>query len=512
MTDRELETRLRQAAELAAPDDLDAILSRCDSRATKGNVIIMEEKKKSFRPRAGLWIAAAACAALILGAAGFGLGAGWQAGNQVASIVSLDVNPSVVLEVNEKEKVLSAQAANADGAAVLDGMDLAGSPLNVAVNAVIGSMVKQGYLDDLANSILITVEDDDTARGQALQQSLTQEVTEALAANAQQGAILAQTVDHSDTALQQKAEEYGITLGKATLIQAMVSQNSQLLFEDLAGLTVNELNLLAANAKNTPTQVVSTGTASDGAYIGVDAAKAAAFAHAGITEADVTGLEVDFDYEKGQMVYELEFWANGVEYEYDVNAATGAIVKFEQENKTASGAQTGTGAQTGSGTQTGNGGQTSTAPVTAEQAQAAAFAHAGVNAADAAVTKCELDRDDGVLRYEIEFWCNNVEYEYDIDATSCAVLKYEQDTHHDDRPASSGTTAGSTFIGYDAARDAALAHAGVTLEQAWELEVDDDLDDHTPKYEVEFKAGGMEYEYEIDAYTGAVLKVEKDHD
>ena len=408
MTDRELETRLRQAAEQAVPDDLDAILSRCDS-PTKGTVIVMEEKKKAFRPKAGLWIAAAACAALVLGAAGFGLGAGWQAGNQVASIVSLDVNPSVVLEVNEKEKVLSAQAGNADGAAVLADMDLTGSSLNVAVNAVIGSMVKQGYLDDLANSILITVEDDDIARGQALQQTLTREVTEALAANAQQGAILAQTVDHSDAALQQKADEYGITLGKATLIQSMVDQNPQLLFEDLAGLTVNELNLLAANAKNTPAQIVSTGTASDSAYIGVDAAKAAAYAHAGVAEADVTELEVDFDYEKGQMVYELEFLAKGVEYEYDVNAATGAIVKFEQENKGAAG------------------GQTATAAVTAEQAQAAAFAHAGVNAADASVTKCELDRDDGLLKYEIEFWCGNVEYEYDIDAYSGAILKAEKD-------------------------------------------------------------------------------------
>lgn len=495
MTDRELEARLRQAAEQAVPDDLDAILSRCNS-PTKGTVIVMEEKKKAFRPKAGLWIAAAACAALVLGAAGFGLGAGWQAGNQVASIVSLDVNPSVVLEVNEKEKVLSAQAGNADGAAVLADMDLTGSSLNVAVNAVIGSMVKQGYLDDLANSILITVEDDDIARGQALQQTLTQEVTEALAANAQQGAILAQTVDHSNAALQQKADEYGITLGKATLIQSMVDQNPQLLFEDLAGLTVNELNLLAANAKNTPSQIVSTGTASDSAYIGVDAAKAAAYAHAGVTEADATELEVDFDYEKGQMVYELEFLAKGVEYEYDVNAATGAIVKFEQENKGAAGGQGSSGGQT-----------TTSATVTAEQAQAAAFAHAGVNAADATVTKCELDRDDGLLKYEIEFWCGNVEYEYDIDASAGTVLKFERDDH-----LAAGAVGGSQLIGYDAARDAALAHAGVTLDQVWDLDVDDDLDDHTPKYEVEFKAGGMEYEYEIDAYSGAVLNVEKDHD
>lgn len=502
MTDRELEARLRQAAERAVPDDLDAILSRCDS-PRKGTVIVMEEKKnRRFSPKAGLWIAAAACAALVLGVAGFGLGTGWQAGNQVASIVSLDVNPSVVLEVNNKEKVLSAQAVNEDGAAVLGEMDLKGSPLDVAVNAIVGSMVKNGYLDELANSILITVEDDDTARGQALQQSLTQEVSEALAANAQNGAILSQTVDHSDTALQQKADEYGITLGKATLIQSMVDQNPQLLFEDLAGLTVNELNLLAANAKNTPAQVVSTGTASDDAYIGVDAAKAAAFAHAGVSEADVTALEVDFDYEKGQMVYELDFHVNGVEYEYDVNASTGAIVKFEQDGK-AAGQTSPSGQGQGSSSSAGQSGTQGSATLTAQQAQEKAFAHAGVDAASATVTKCELDWDDGRQIYEIEFWAGRVEYDYEVDAASGNVLKQEQETH---------ALGLNEVITPEAARDAALAAAGCSLNDVRDLDVSDELDEHVPCYEVEFKCGGIEYEYRISAADGSVLDVKQERD
>ena len=41
--------------------------------------------------------------------------------------------------------------------------------------------------------------------------------------------------------------------------------------------------------------------------------------------------EVDFDYEDGRMVYELEFYASGAEYEYDIDASTGAVVKFSQE-------------------------------------------------------------------------------------------------------------------------------------------------------------------------------------
>ena len=46
----------------------------------------------------------------------------------------------------------------------------------------------------------------------------------------------------------------------------------------------------------------------------------------------------------------------------------------------------------------------------------------------------------------------------------------------------------------------------------YQMKVELDRDDGVYLYEVEFKAGGMEYEYEIDAYSGAVLKAERDYD
>ena len=41
---------------------------------------------------------------------------------------------------------------------------------------------------------------------------------------------------------------------------------------------------------------------------------------------------------------------------------------------------------------------------------------------------------------------------------------------------------------------------------------EEELDERTPCYKVEFKAGGMEYEYKIDARTGGVLTYEMDRD
>ena len=50
------------------------------------------------------------------------------------------------------------------------------------------------------------------------------------------------------------------------------------------------------------------------------------------------------------------------------------------------------------------------------------------------------------------------------------------------------------------------------LTDTYELEVEEELDERTPCYKVEFKAGGMEYEYKIDARTGGVLTYEMDRD
>ena len=176
MTDQELEQRLRTALEHAAPDHLEALLSRCEPR--RGNVIPMTVPARKPRKKAAMAWLAAACLALVV--VGGGAGVQYYQANAVASVISLDVNPSVELDVNRQEKVVSAVPLNADANEILDGMDLKGADLNVAVNAIMGSLLKHGYVDELANSILISVEDDDAARGAALEQKLTTEIGQVL--------------------------------------------------------------------------------------------------------------------------------------------------------------------------------------------------------------------------------------------------------------------------------------------------------------------------------------------
>lgn len=305
------------------PDVLPQVLAGCKEQG-EITVELNTARKKKY---VGL-ISAAAVFLLVLGVSFSYL---WRQNNgAVDSIVALDVNPSIELKINKEEEVISAEALNGDAGTILDGMDLKGTKLNVAINALIGSMVKNGYLSDLANSVLVSVENADREKGAALQQRLTAEIDSILQQNMLEGAVLSQTVD-DDPELRAISEQYDISLGKAALIQKILSQNSLLTADDLAKRDINELNLLAASSNTALTDVVSTGSPSDKAYIGEDAAKQAAFTDAGVSEGDVKKLEISMDIDDGEMVYEIEFTVAGTEYEYDIHAVTGAIVKKDSE-------------------------------------------------------------------------------------------------------------------------------------------------------------------------------------
>ena len=62
----------------------------------------------------------------------------------------------------------------------------------------------------------------------------------------------------------------------------------------------------------------------------------------------------------------------------------------------------------------------------------------------------------------------------------------------------------------DEAKAIALAHAGFSADQVQFLRAEYEVDDRIPHYDVDFREGRWEYEYEIHAETGAILSFEKD--
>ena len=494
MDERELEQRLRTAVEHAAPDPLDRILASCGPQTGTVVPFAAPKKKRRWAP-----LAAAAALALVICGGAFGISS-WRGANAVDSVVMLDVNPSLSMEVSAQERVLSVTPFNQDAETILGDMDLTGTDLDVAVNALIGSMLQNGYLSDIQNAILVSVENQDAAKSAQLQQHLTDTINSVFQGGSLEGAVLSQTVTESAD-LNALAQQYGISVGKASLIQEVIAQDSTLTFASLAPLSVNEIALIAESRHLATQSVTQTGTASTKAYITAEEAKNAALAHAGIAESSVAQLEIEFDSEDGLMVYEVEFYAGGTEYDYDINARTGEVVNFSREGGISGGTTGGSVTSGSSGSYIGE-----------AAATAAALTHAGVSEADTTYLRCWVEHDDGRAEcYEVEFLAGSTEYQYEIDLYTGAVLKSERETYG---TSGGGTASGSSgsYVGEAAARSAALSHAGVSESDASRIQVELDRDDGRTLYEVEFHVGRTEYSYEIDAASGAILKAEQEID
>ena len=397
MTNDKMEQRLAAALEKTAPDDVSGVLSRCEAR--KGTVINMETKKTTKRRWTSL---IAACLAVML----LGGGLFYQRANAVASVVSLDVNPSIELKVNRSEKVLVCTPLNEDAKAILadmsNGAALKGAKLDVAVNAIVGSLVRNGYLDSISSAIMISVEDNDTARAEKLQRELTSTVDGVLQTSEAKASVLTQTLTQ-DAGLEQQARENNISTGKAALVNRVLALNATLKFDALAKLSVEELKDLAeAGAPAMP--------------IGKDAAAYAAEQYAGTTALDSVTAEVDSELDESPAHYEVELHAAWGEFEYLVDAYTGEVLSG-QKNLLAT-------APVGDATakpSAPSGG----ADIGHAKAKSIALNHAGVSENEAYDMEIELDDEDGTLVYEVEFKSGGMEYSYEIDATSGAILKHE---------------------------------------------------------------------------------------
>ena len=68
-------------------------------------------------------------------------------------------------------------------------------------------------------------------------------------------------------------------------------------------------------------------------YISAEEAKTAALSHAGLSATDVTRLRAEFDYDDGRAEYEVDFHVGGYEYDYEIDAETGRVIKWDRELK-----------------------------------------------------------------------------------------------------------------------------------------------------------------------------------
>ena len=517
--DNIINCKVKKAFSDVTPDIFDSILAKCNEQ--KGSAVIMTTKKRNtFKKFVSL------AAALIIVIAGLGVFGVYQSNNAVESTIALDVNPCIKIDVNKNEKVLDVTALNEDAEKIIGTMDFKNSDLTVTVNALIGSMLRNGYLSDIANSVLVTVEGKDHNKNEEIQKKLTEEINTILNTNSIEGAVLTQEFEENKD-VDALAEKHGISKGKAKIAKELAEELKGHTADELAELSINELNILAEKSE----KISSEGTASKKAYIGEEKALVLLLDKVGVAKEAAKFIEVEIDSDDGVMVYEIEFVAEGFEYDGEVDALSGKIIKWNKElnddpvnlpvipDNTTNNAPEST---------TASAVQNNTTTITEAKAKEIALKKAGLTANEVKGYFCEKDFENGIAFYEIEFYANGFEYSCEINASTGKIVDFDKEYDDDYKkpvvtPEKPVTTTkvpvtankkpvSDNLIGKAKAKEIALNHAGLNANAVKGYICETDIEKGVTYYEIEFNAEGYEYSYEINASTGKIVDYDKEYD
>lgn len=330
--ERRLGKKLRRALRHAAPDCRDEVLRRCWEADWEDGVIPAfpgAKTKKYPWPN----LVAIVASLLLVVQFGFYQNLDFQQ-RQVETIIDLDVNPSIELCINRDDRVVEARGVNADAQRILEGMDLHGTQTKVAINAILGVMLSEGYISNESNSILLSVEAKSEEASAQIQTELVENIDVMMQTYSVNASILSQSVARNEESTQ-LAENYEISAGRMALIQKIVEQNSAYTTDDLVNLTINELNLLITSQGEMLQDVILVGTVSEASYIGQEHALEIAFKQQNLTaeqiaalHADEAKLFTDIEIYNARMVYRVIYAVDGTAYDYMIDSLSGDIVSY----------------------------------------------------------------------------------------------------------------------------------------------------------------------------------------
>ena len=256
--------------------------------------------------------------------------------------------------------------------------------------------------------------------------------------------------------------------------------------------------------------VINQQPSSQAQLISMEAAQEVALKAANIAAEDAAISATTLNEVAGTSCYKVEFTSGDYAYAYTVNAETGAVMEMSSQEKNAVDTQAQTEATVPAAdsatTQSSAAAtaQTVTGTVDEEMAQKIALEHAGVKATDATITKSKLDYEGRRQVYEIEWYAGGKKYDYEIAVDTGEILS----SGYDEKTSGwSGSNSSNVTVSEADAKQTALGRvSGATEKDIYEWEFD--YDDGRPEYEGKIIYGGTEYDFTIDASSGAVIEWE----
>jgi uncharacterized membrane protein YkoI len=144
------------------------------------------------------------------------------------------------------------------------------------------------------------------------------------------------------------------------------------------------------------------------------------------------------------------------------------------------------------------------------EARSIAFQHAGLSEEGTSSVSVKQYEKRGMRLYDITFSGGGAKYNYEIDAISGEIVEYER--RNTGKATQGPVDGGQGYVGFEKAKSIALAHANVPENELRKYEAELDRHGGRVVYEIEFDHDRTEYEYEIDAETGEIIRWKSEYD
>ena len=177
------------------------------------------------------------------------------------------------------------------------------------------------------------------------------------------------------------------------------------------------ISLIGCNKSSTPNNQNSNNN-----KITMEQAQEIALKHAKLTSDQVSFIKTDTELENGIEVYNIEFSYENKEYDYKINSSNGEIVEYDSDIEDYDITQQQATKENKSVTP--NNQNSNNSKITVEKAKEISLKHANLKDNQVVFDKTEMDYDNGLQVYDIEFHYNNIEYNYEIDANTGNILSY----------------------------------------------------------------------------------------
>lgn len=150
--------------------------------------------------------------------------------------------------------------------------------------------------------------------------------------------------------------------------------------------------------------------------------------------------------------------------------------------------------------------ENSASKLTEEEVKSIAFQDAGVEESQVTKIRVHQEYDDGRDKYEVDFYVDNREYDYDIDSNTGEILSKDSEIEDDfmNQDASGTQPTDSQVISKEKALEIVLARVEGAGEENVRMELE--KEDKYWKYEGEILYNQREYEFELNGETGEILE------